>query len=290
MAYNIDTKVLFCYNYTVEYKYGSKCCTKDRSMEKKNSFEKIKNFIKREKSGIINILITIGVFVAISVISMLLLIAFDVIYFEDGMQFNVELFDSFRSSWYGWIMFIILQTGLSMLLCIIPGASMAFIILSHTIYPVAWQAFLLSFSSVMIGSATMYIIGRFGGYRICAKFLGEEDCAKALGLLRDKGTVFFPFMMMFPIFPDDALVMISGTLKMSLKWFIPSIVIGRGIGIATIIFGFSLVPFEKFTSVWHWVLFVALCAAFIFAVFFAAYKFNRMMERRKRESGSEENK
>ena len=46
-------------------------------------------------------------------------------------------------------------------------------------------------------------------------------------------------MMMFPIFPDDALVMIAGTLKMKLRWFIPSIVIGRGIGIAAIVFGFS---------------------------------------------------
>ena len=255
----------------------------------KKGLENIKAFLKKEKKGIINILITIAAFVLLSVIAMLLLMAFDVIYFEDGMHFNIELFDSFRSSWYGWIIFILSQTVLSILLCVIPGAAMAFIFLSQAIYPVAWQAFLLSFSSVMISSTAMYLVGRFGGYKLCAKFLGEEDCAKALGLLRDKGTVFFPFMMMFPIFPDDALVMIAGTLKMSLKWFIPSIVIGRGIGIATIIFGFSIVPFDKFTSAWHWIGFIALCIILICLVFFFAFKFNKMMSARKQAKNNFEN-
>ncbi|MBQ3016295.1 MAG: VTT domain-containing protein [Clostridia bacterium] len=255
----------------------------------KKGLENIKAFLKKEKKGIINILITLAAFVLLSVIAMLLLMAFDVIYFEDGMHFNIELFDSFRSSWYGWIIFILSQTVLSILLCVIPGAAMAFIFLSQAIYPVAWQAFLLSFSSVMISSTAMYLVGRFGGYKLCAKFLGEEDCAKALGLLRDKGTVFFPFMMMFPIFPDDALVMIAGTLKMSLKWFIPSIVIGRGIGIATIIFGFSIVPFDKFTSAWHWIGFIALCIILICLVFFFAFKFNKMMSARKQAKNNFEN-
>lgn len=255
----------------------------------KKGLENIKAFLIKEKKGIINILITLAAFVLLSVVAMLLLMAFEVIYFEDGMHFNIELFDSFRSSWYGWIVFILAQTVLSILLCVIPGAAMAFIFLSQAIYPVAWQAFVLSFSSVMISSTVMYLVGRFGGYKLCAKFLGEEDCAKALGLLRDKGTVFFPFMMMFPIFPDDALVMIAGTLKMSLKWFIPSIVIGRGIGIATIIFGFSIVPFDKFTSAWHWIVFIALCIILICLVFFFAFKFNKMMSARKQAKNNFEN-
>ena len=74
--------------------------------------------------------------------------------------------------------------------------------------------------------------------------------------------------------------MVAGTLKMSLKWFIPSIVFGRGIGVATITFGFSIIPFDKFTSVWHWIIFVAICAVGIFAIFFAANKFSKYMEKK----------
>ncbi len=97
-------------------------------------------------------------------------------------------------------------------------------------------------------------------------------------------------MMMFPIFPDDALVMIAGTIKMRLGWFIPSIVIGRGIGIATITFGLSLIPFDKFTSIWHWIAFIATCAVGILLVFTAAIKLNKYMEKRRESHTHEEEK
>ena len=251
--------------------------------------EKVRSFFSKNKKAILNILLLLVGVVAISLVTLLLLTVFDIVYFEDGMKFNSELFHSFNTSWYGWIIFIVLQTILSMLLCVIPGASMAFILLSQTIYSKAWQAFILSFSSVMICSAVMYTIGRYGGYKICTKMLGEEDCEKSLGLLRDKGTVYFPIMMMFPVFPDDALVMIAGTLKMSLKWFIPSIIIGRGLGIFTIIFGLSIVPFDKFTTVWHWIGFILLCAVGIALVFYFANKLNKMMDEKKRRNDVKEN-
>ena len=240
----------------------------------------IKKFLIEKKRSILNLVFAFLLLVALSFIAMMILMACDVMYFDEGVQFNSHIFDSFRSSWYGWIVFIVLQTVLSMTLCVIPGASMAFILLSKTLYPTAWQSFLLSFASVMLASTVMYLVGRFGGHLLCEKILGKEDCDKALGLLRDKGTVFFPLMMMFPIFPDDALVMMAGTLKMSLKWFIPSIVFGRGIGIATIIFGLSIVPFDKFTTIWHWIFFISACAAFVALVFYAAIRFNRYMDNR----------
>ncbi len=243
---------------------------------------KTKDFLKKHRKQILELLAMLAILVVISVITFLVLLTFNVVYFEDGMKFNTELFHAFRTSWYGWIIFILLHTGLSILLCAMPGASMAFIILAQTIYTVPWQAFLLSFASVMISSTAMYIVGRFGGYKICARLLGEEDCAKALGLLRDKGTVFFPLMMMFPVFPDDALVMIAGTIKMHLGWFIPSIVIGRGMGIATITFGLSLIPFEKFTTAWHWICFIIACAVAVLVVFSAAIKLNKYMENRRK--------
>jgi hypothetical protein len=75
--------------------------------------------------------------------------------------------------------------------------------------------------------------------------------------------------------------MISGTLKMKLSWFLPSIILGRGVGIATIIFGLSIVPFDKFTEPWHWVVFIALCAIGVVGIFLGALKFNKFMQNRK---------
>ena len=86
--------------------------------------------------------------------------------------------------------------------------------------------------------------------------------------------------MLFPLFPDDALVMVAGTSKMSLKWFIPSIVIGRGVGIATIVFGFSLVPFENFRGIYDWLVFITVCAFWIIVIFYLAHKLNVLLEKK----------
>jgi uncharacterized membrane protein YdjX (TVP38/TMEM64 family) len=84
---------------------------------------------------------------------------------------------------------------------------------------------------------------------------------------------------MFPIFPDDALVMMAGTLKMKMKVFIPSIIIGRGLGIATIVFGFAIIPFDTFTSVYDWLVFITVCGIWIFMIFKMAHKLNEKIEK-----------
>ncbi len=227
--------------------------------------------------------------VALSIVSFLILCAFGVMGFENGeMTLNKELFDSFTNSWYGALIIILLQIVITTLLSFMPGASMAFIMLLTLIYPNDLTSFLIAFTGVMASSCLMYVTGRLGGYAICKKLLGEADCKKASELLNDKGLVFFPLMMMFPVFPDDAIVMISGTLKMSLKWFIPSIIIGCGIGIAAITFGLTNINFEGFTTPWHWIGFILACAVFMLLIFFLAFKLNNYLQKSRR-SHSEAN-
>lgn len=242
---------------------------------------KVFNFFRNNKKKLITIAIVLAFLVALSIISMLVLQAFGVIYYDDdGMKLNNELFNNFINSWYGWVILLLLQVAITSLLCFIPGASMAFILLIQALFSKPWQAFILAFSGVVLSSMIMYLIGRLGGYRICEKLLGKEDCQKASDLLNHKGVIYFPLMMMFPIFPDDALVMIAGTLKMSMKWFTPSILIGRGIGVATIIFGISSIPYEKFETPLHWIGFIITCAILIIAVFYLAHLFNKFLNKR----------
>lgn len=228
-------------------------------------------------------LFMIGILIGISLISLLVLSAFGVVSYDDGVKLNVHLFDSFIKAWYGWIIVILFQILFTSLLSMIPGISMAFILLLKSMYSTAAEAFFVALLGVILTSVFLYLLGRFGGYAICKKLLGKEDCEKALALM-NKGSIFFPVMMLFPIFPDDALVMVAGTMRMKLSWFVPSIVLGRGIGVATIVFGLALVPFDKFTSIWHWILFILLCAVFIVLVFFFAYRFNKYINNKKKVS------
>ena len=260
-----------------------KSTTKKRGSLKEKTvaaFNKTKNYIVENRKKLGKILLMLLSLVALSLVALLILSAFNIVYYDDGLQINMELFARFQNSWYGWIIVIAVQVVITTLLCFIPGASMAFIILLTAIYQSKLTAFLLAFIGVMLSSLLMYLTGRFGGYAICAKLLGKEDCEKASRLLNNRGVVFFPVMMLFPLFPDDALVMMAGTLKMSLKWFIPSIAVCRTIGIATIVFGLGNVPFDKFTTVWHWIGFILICAVGIIAVFWAANKLSLYLEKR----------
>lgn len=238
----------------------------------------MKKFFSKYKSTILKFLVVILIAIAVTALIVSILSLFGIITFNDGVKINADLFQSFKSSWYGALIIIVAQAILKILLCIVPGASMAFTLLCTNLYGPTLEAFLVAFSSVLISSTLLYIIGRFGGYKLAARFLGEADCEKSLSLLRNKGSIYFPLMMLFPIFPDDALVMVAGTLKMDLKWFIPSIIFGRGIGAATVIFGISIVPFEEFTTLYDWLVFITVCATWIIIIFYAAHKFNKKME------------
>ena len=240
----------------------------------------MREFVSKKKKIIIDIILVLVVLIAVAGVSIAIFSAFNVLTFDGGIVFNAKIFDSFKNSWYGWIIFIAFQTIVTMLLSIVPGISMAFIVLCTNIYDKPWEAFLVSFISVMISSVIMYIIGRSGGYKLCVKMLGEEDCEKSLSLLTKKSTIFFPLMMIFPVFPDDALIMIAGTLKMKMKWFIPSIVIGRGIGILTIVFGFSFIPFSEFDTFYEWLVFITICIVWLTVVFSLANKLNKKLEER----------
>ena len=74
-----------------------------------------------------------------------------------------------------------------------------------------------------------------------------------------------------------------------MNWFAPSIIFGRGLGVAAIIFGLSVIPYDKFTTPWHWIVFILVCAALILAVFYAAHMFNEYLEKHSKHKKEEKN-
>ena len=246
----------------------------------------MKNLFIRYKKTILSLLRIALVVLVLSLLALGALLLSGLVYIEKGIQVNVSLLEGLKNAWYGVLLIIGIQVLVTTVLCFLPGTTMTFLLLLPLLYEKLWQAFLIAFVATMLSSLSMYFVGRFGGRRLCERLLGKEDCDKAAALLRDKGTVYFPLMMLFPAFPDDALVMVAGTLGMRLSWFVPSILIGRGIGIASIIFGFGSIPYERFTSPWHWILFVLAVGIGVLALFFAAHRLNRFLAGRKKNDGA----
>ena len=123
----------------------------------------MKDFFKQHKNSLIGLLKLLAYILVITSVVLFLLFIFNIIYFDEGIQFNVELFNNFKNTWYGWLIIILIEIATTTFLCFVPGISMAFIILINTLYGALWQSFTISLVGVFASSAIMYLIGRFGG-------------------------------------------------------------------------------------------------------------------------------
>ena len=208
-------------------------------MQKINiSREKLKKYLK--------ILIVLLVVASISVGLYFVLRAF-------GLT-DVEKLKHFLKQVGPWaiIVYIVLRVIATIFLSFMPACSMAFDLLSLAAFdylpPIL--IFLICFSSVVLTSVVMDLIGRFGGNKAIVKILGQEEYDEAKDLIQEKGMVYVPVMYLLPIFPDDAICMVSGATKMNFWVHLIEIILCRGIGCATIIFGVQIIPSEvsSFTS------------------------------------------
>lgn len=142
------------------------------------------------------------------------------------------------------ICYILLRVFATIFLSFVPACSMIFDLLSIATFdyypPIV--VFLICFASIVITSVIMDLIGRFGGSKAIVKILGREEYEEAMELVQEKGMVYVPVMYLLPIFPDDAICMVSGATKMNFWIHLLEIMLCRGIGCATIVFGLQIIP------------------------------------------------
>lgn len=150
------------------------------------------------------------------------------------------------------ICYILLRVACTIFLSFMPATSMIFDLLSLATFdylnPI--YIFLICFLSVILTSVVMDLIGRFGGNKAIVKILGQKEYDEAKDLVQEKGMVYVPVMYLLPIFPDDAICMVSGATKMNFWVHLAEIILCRGIGCATVIFGVQIIPkgVSSFTS------------------------------------------
>ncbi len=144
------------------------------------------------------------------------------------------------------VVYILLRVVCTIFLSFMPACSMVFDLLSLATFDYLPPAaiFAICLTSVVITSVVMDLIGRFGGNKAIVKILGQKEYDEAKDLVQEKGMVYVPVMYLLPIFPDDAICMVSGATKMNFLVHFIEIVLCRGIGCATIIFGVQIIPSE----------------------------------------------
>ena len=235
------------------------------------------------KKKVLKILLLLLGVILVSGIFFLILFLTGIIYWDNGFSFNLTLFNAIRGYWCSWLVFLVLQVIFTTLLSFAPGGSMTFILVGVGIFGANWQTFLLCFSGVIISSFLMDLIGRFGGSKIIIKLIGEEDFNKADKLIKEKGISYLPLFYLFPLFPDDAICMLAGMLKVNFLYHSICILLCRGIGVATIVFGISIIPFETFDTLWDWIICITVVIFWIIFSFYVATKINKWLEKRNKK-------
>ena len=245
--------------------------------------EKIKlllEMLKRYKKQALGLLRLLCIVMVFTFLIFGLFYILGLVTFDNGIEINLGWIIGIKDTWYGVLLVIGMQVFITTALCFMPGITMAYMLLLPFLYDSVWFAFLVGWTGMIASSMSMYSVGRFGGRPMCERIVGKDDWAKASDLMCGRGIVYFPIMMFFPIFPDNALVMVAGTMKMKMSWFIPSVAFGRGVGVATTVLGLGSVPYHIFTEPWHWVIFVLGVLLAMIALFYIAFRVSRYMAER----------
>lgn len=226
------------------------------------------------KKKIIKLSITL---VIILIISLIMYLIFNAIGLTDANKIKTWIID--LGAW-AWVVCLLLQISVSILLCFIPATNMTFIILEVMLFGTTWQTFLLAFAGVILSSVGMDLMGRFGGSKLVIRLVGLDDYEKAINLIKRKGQIYIPLFYLFPMFPDDAICCACGVSKINFWYNLISIIVCRGIGVATIVFGISLIPYETFTTPYDWIVCIACIGFLVVCAFYITNKIGKWIEKK----------
>lgn|SRR5574344_378358 len=234
--------------------------------------------IKKNKDKIIKITIFLLVIVGISC-------ACYFIFRATGIT-NIETLREVIASCgvWGWVVFLIFQVFFTIVLCFAPMGSMTFITLGVLCFGANWKTFLLCFGGVFISSILMDLLGRFGGEKLVLHFFRKEDYEKFRNYILKKGSYVIPLCYLFGGFPDDLICMIAGTLRVNIIFHYISIFLCRGVGVATIVFGVSIIPAEvaNFTStnLWDYIEVATILVFWTILLFYLGSKINNFIQKK----------
>lgn len=160
---------------------------------------------------------------------------------------------------WSWVVLGIVQF---LQVVLIPMPATFITLISMKMYPDnLYLLFAITLAVIMLGVVTSYWIGRKWGKKAVIWCAGsEEEYEKWLGVLKSKKTNLIYFVtILFPIFPDDILCLLAGSIKMNFWWYFVANLVGRAIGLVTFMFVFKAIS----NSIWSIIVMIVLLVALV---------------------------
>lgn len=147
-------------------------------------------------------------------------------------------FASLITSSEGWVVYLVIWIIMFLQTTIlnIPAYVVLSASVSVGINTLSFLYIVIVLSAYITGCLLAYWIGyKFGKKAVkwCAG--SEEDYEKWSKVLNEKGKWWYFVTVIFPMFPDDILCLVAGAVKFNFPFYILSNVIGRGIGLITML-------------------------------------------------------
>ena len=177
----------------------------------------------------------------VCIVTTLIMLLCEIVFSIDVVN---EWFGSLITSSQGWEVYVIIW--LIMFLQVTILNIPAYIVLSASISigikALSWEFILTVLSAYMCGCILAYWLGRWFGKKAIKWCAGsEEDYNKWSEVSNTKGKWWYFLTVIFPLFPDDILCIVAGAVKFKFWFYCIANLIGRGIGLITMILALDLV-------------------------------------------------
>ena len=106
----------------------------------------------------------------------------------------------------------------------------------------SWQYLLIVITAYMAGCITAYWLGRWLGVKAVKWCAGsQEEFDKWSNLLNTKGKWWYALTVLLPLFHDDLLCIVCGSVKFDFTFFTIANLLGRTIGLIAMILTLELI-------------------------------------------------
>lgn len=202
------------------------------------------------------------------IIATAIMLAFEIIFYIKAVNdFFSSLILNSSGVWVYLVLWVIMFLQVTILN--IPAYSILSISISIGMSVFSWEYLLIVISAYMSGCILAYWLGRWFGVKAVKWCAGsEEDFNKWCDIINRKGKIWYFLTVLFPLFPDDLLCLVAGSIKFNFLNYCLFNFIGRSIGLLAMLgtlkfIGFVMGDFPFMMIVWAVALVVEVVAFII---------------------------
>lgn len=159
-----------------------------------------------------------------------------------------DFFTNFITNSSGWVVYIILWVIMFLQVTIlnIPAYVILVASMGCGLDVFSWQYLLTVISAYMVGCIFAYWLGRIFGVKAVKWCAGsEEDFNKWCAVINKKGKWWYFISVIFPLFPDDLLCLVAGSVKFNFAFYTIANLIGRSVGLITMLYALKFINFAS---------------------------------------------